>query len=786
MIKGLQKQNNIAKESKEFLLNLLRVNVHQLKANKLNNPEHAILEEMEKEEEIMGSLLEREMERARNIRRKEKLKERAKLALLGKLANEDEDGEYIHSGADAGEIPESDYESVPDSESGSDIDDESSQSDDENDINEVDNDTNIEVKRKSRLVISDDEENEEELSQTINELQRSDDSYMFGSRNEEGNDDSLGLDRDQLITTVTSQEIKKVFGEGASLTQAFNTGSPVSNQTNNTVPFANNESTIDQTEELNEQFSTARSDEYQLFQNLQPRTANSQTSQTSEMNLSFVHTKKIPSFRDISEANTQESTPPDSTQIDYPTEIDAITQILSKEIDEEEDDDDITPFSVRRGRKKMIELSTTQEAEAVNDENDKSTEEDQENMKAQIKMYEDKIRRKELKMRKKRKELERKGIKNMVDGEAEESEDEWKGIGGVDGEVSDQANSEDEKMIDNNLFIDLKNDEIRNKFMQEYQIKDQKELEKLLDDIKNHRLSKRAAANDLDIELSDEDDELLLAYRRQKLKEQQERLLQNKKIQALSKDERAKAFFASIQDEDSVIKIDDDEDEDEDNASVQELASASKSTEGEEQSGEDEDSLDKEAPVKPILKIGEAFVHKQLSFLTNANDDYDNLQRMSRFQHGFESSDEEVEDIKSLKLKCLSNLTSKRSEDSGVTSDLSRKRFRESGDTDVDEDGEDDDDDDEFMPSFKKPSVVKSFKSFQEQQGVLIKDGKKHFSGVTISNQYKQVAGSKASISFLQRKKQAKQVKSLKEKQIEQSINNSKLNSRLFSNNGFD
>lgn len=66
--------------------------------------------------------------------------------------------------------------------------------------------------------------------------------------------------------------------------------------------------------------------------------------------------------------------------------------------------------------------------------------------------------------------------------------------------------------------------------MEEYQIKDQKELEKLLDDIKNHRLIKRAGVNSngLDIEISDEEDQLLEAYRKQKFMEQQQRLLQNK------------------------------------------------------------------------------------------------------------------------------------------------------------------------------------------------------------------------------------------------------------------
>ena len=36
-------------------------------------------------------------------------------------------------------------------------------------------------------------------------------------------------------------------------------------------------------------------------------------------------------------------------------------------------------------------------------------------------------------------------MKNIVEGEAEESEDEWKGLGGIDEEFSDVVNSDDEK-----------------------------------------------------------------------------------------------------------------------------------------------------------------------------------------------------------------------------------------------------------------------------------------------------------------------------------------------------
>ena len=70
---------------------------------------------------------------------------------------------------------------------------------------------------------------------------------------------------------------------------------------------------------------------------------------------------------------------------------------------------------------------------------------------------------------------------------------------------------------------------------------------------------------------------------------------------------------------------------------------------------------------------------------------------------------------------------------------------------------------------FSKPSIVKSFKSFQEQQGISIKDGKHHFSGVTISKQYKVVAGSKASITYMSKNNNhnKNQIKNIKEEKIQ-------------------
>ncbi|KAL6449504.1 MRC1 Mediator of replication checkpoint protein 1 [Candida maltosa Xu316] len=707
----------------DFMRKLRQKNIDQLKLNKLNAPDHAIMEELEKDEQTMTSLLEREMERVRNIRKKEKLQEKAKLALLGDksmgMKKDPNDDDYSE------EVPDSDiaYSDIPESDYGSGEEDEDEEIEDESDS---------EGRKKSDV------------------NPRSDDSYMFGGG--DMNDD----DNEEEITTTQNDRDESSNYE-----------------------FQNDKNTV----------VVDRSTE--LFQNLQPRSKKDDSFVSTQDESSLLQIS-LPQFKDLTQDPTQTqvdaTTQPDlaATQVDDVTtqKIHKPTQIVSKEIpqdvnDDEDDDDLITPATVRRGRKSiknnMIKIEEDDEDLAEEEEN----EEDPEAIQRRIKEYELKIRKRELKARKQRKEMERKGLKTVIEGEAMESEDEWKGLGGADGEISDVANSEDERMIDNDFNIDLNNEEIRKKFMEDYQIKDQKELEKLLDDIKNHKLIKRVGvSNGLDIEISDEEDQLLEAYRKQRYMEQQQRLLQNKKLFEIYKNEKSKAFFKSIQDTIEVVKIDDSD------SDVEVVENPFKDNqEDEEKTPEDEDSLEKEEPIKKTIKIDEAFVRKKLSFLYSTNDEeeYDRLQRMSKFQHGISDTEEDAVDVKTLRNKCVSNLTTSRASTPVETSQPSNKRELEV-DTDVD-----DDEDSEFMPAFKKPSIVKSFRSFQEQQGISIKDGKQHFSGVTISKQYKVVSGSKASITYMSKTNKKLEVKSLKEKQIQRSINLSKgKSSGLFDDSGFE
>lgn len=702
--------HNLRERKTRLFDELRRANAKQLHELKKTDPDAELMEEIEKEDEEMGTLLEREMERARRVRKKEKFIERAKQAQLG------EDKDYKEGDLEIDEeVPESDIDS----------DDVNSDGDDEEEDN--DDEESTAIKRPRRVVLSDDDDEVDAPKLKEIELPRNDDSYMFGGSSQPND----AHNKEEEVMQIQSDLIGSASPQLQTLEQVIHT---------------------DQ-------------DSYRLFQNLAPRSQSQLSRNNSMLNEDSLLATEVPSFQDIS--STQVTMDLDNvlpTQADTQPLGDQTQAIQAKSTQTDEsaysDEDEDIPAAINRGRKliRKNNLAALPEEEEVAEEED--NEQSEEMLKERLAIYEAKIRRKELRARKLRKEMEHKGVKNVVEGEAEESDDEWKGVGGVDGDDSDQANSDDEKMIDNAFNLDLNDEEVRKKFMEQYHIKDRKELEKLMDDIKNHKLTKRARGNGFDIELSDEEDELLMAYRRQKLQEQKQRLMANQKLHKLAKNDRAKAFFESIQDEVVSIVLDE-ADEASDSEKKEDTPAESQTTEP--------DVVEEDVPRKRVIRLEEAFVQRQLSFLTKCDeDDYASLQRASRAQHGLDS-DEDIEDLSTLKSRSLSNLYAKSSTPELVL-DKSTKRSH-----DVETD---DDEDDGLSHVFKKPSVISSFRSFHEKQGVQVSTIS--FSGVTVNKQYKVASGGKASISYLSRSSRAKQTKSsssfrsLKVRKIEESVDKAK------------
>lgn len=706
-------------KKKSLFTNLRLANAKQLLQMKKDDPNAGLIEEIEKEEEEMGNILERELERARRIRKKEK-QQKAKAALTRLTGSsiddvDDEDYSARENVSDSDGVMDSDYGSA----------------DDDNDDDDTDAEpSELAVKRTRRIVLSEDEglsetavqpESGKSFSSAKGTNRRTDDSYMFGGPSSESDDE-----HEQKIMHIHSD-------------------------------VARPETPVDAIPENNLGMCS-----HKLFQNLPPRSDSNNILEDSLDTELIIEPLNVYSFQEL--PPTQTST--QATEKDYiGTQKDCTG--TQADILPDSDEEDFA-IAVKRGHQSVVnDYLTGSESlyESGNEEEQKLQQQQQNELdKQNLALYEAKIRRQELRARKRRKELERRG-KGIVEGEAEESDDEWKGIGGADKDVSDRENSEDERMIDNNLNLVLNDDEVRRKFMEQYQIKDKKELEKLIDDIKNHRLTKRARATRFDVELSDEEDEILMAYRRKKLEEQKQRLIASKKVDALLRNDKAKAFFDSIEESSPLVIVDS---ESEPEPEKSELTSQAK----------DDDSqtanADEEEPPKKVIRLDEAFVQRQLSFLcSTAESKYIKIQQDADYQHGLDGP---IEDLAALKSRCLSNLYSFRSESLFQEQEALLQRRRDSQVL-----TDDDEESNQFSHVFKKPSMVSSFKLYLSKKVGQVTTGS--FSGVTVNKGYKAASGSKASITYLSRlatKFLGAPVKSTHTQTIERRVDQARTNSTLF------
>ncbi|CCE87083.1 Piso0_005620 [Millerozyma farinosa CBS 7064] len=790
---------------KSFLRTLRSANTLQLKNSTVSGPDTELLQEFEKEEEIMGSLLEKEIERVRNIRRKERLKEKAKLSLLDK-----------NNTLDVPEKHDSDFEDdVPDSDASynknSDEDDVSGDESDYPAEFEESASESLSPQEKSkrserkmrRVVLSDDDETDESkvafndrkshpLIDNTNDRSRSDDSYMFGAKNSNIIDDNAGHDGITVDNTIAYVSFNENSQNPTQPIYRKDSINPSQNKRSNNLeqdPGFQSAVSLPVDDTYNSQQSNAEANtstynvELPTFDSIdgehpEPISHNSNYSIPTQVDNSSQKYEKTQI--DINTSTQVDAEKEEKTFKHMPHDTQKVTfeNVASLPLGESilytEADDKPQNTSVANN-----DAESTREHSY--NENDEFTESEE-----QYRAYKERLKAIEKKRRRKRQQLERLGMKGLVEGEAEESEDEWHGLGGADGEYSEEENSEDEKMIDHRLNIDLNDEEVRRKFMEQYQINDQKELEKLLDDIKNHRLTKMAAGGGLDIELSDEEDELLVAYRRQKLEEQKQRLISNRKLQTLMKNEKSKAFFESIQDSTSVIKIDEDDhningNESDNNDSIMtqsksgfEALSRVDRSESENpfvHTDEDKDSVQKNS--KKSIRIEQPFVQKQLEFLNySTTDRYDMEQKLSEFQHGL-NSDDEAEDMNSLKMRSLRNLKTTSEQETARNFTYNVDTLQES-----------DADDDEFLPSLKKRSIMIPFKTSNgKSDGV---SNPNYFSGVSVSKQYRAASGSTASITYMSRTRKGA-VKSLKEKKLEKTLMQAKSNrSSLFGNDNFE
>ncbi|KAJ5703875.1 hypothetical protein N7493_011013 [Penicillium malachiteum] len=140
--------------------------------------------------------------------------------------------------------------------------------------------------------------------------------------------------------------------------------------------------------------------------------------------------------------------------------------------------------------------------------------------------------------------------KNIVDEAAEESEDEYAGLGGASDESDGEENAYDKQMINDNSGETVDEKELAALNAVHDRNRDEKDVAKLLKDITSGALRRRRGAADDEFDLDDSDDERT-ARRREKQREfakMRKALLADDKMGELAENPKKAAFFKAIED----------------------------------------------------------------------------------------------------------------------------------------------------------------------------------------------------------------------------------------------
>ncbi|SCU98709.1 LAME_0G00254g1_1 [Lachancea meyersii CBS 8951] len=343
--------------------------------------------------------------------------------------------------------------------------------------------------------------------------------------------------------------------------------------------------------------------------------------------------------------------------------------------------------------------------------------EDAEALRAMIQRIMEKRQKREARREMHIRELRRSKANQMMDIEAEESEDEWFGVGGADGEGSDEVDSELEAMIDDFSNSNSNYDEIRKRLIEDDISKDKDMVNRILHDIKTGGLRKRGRGA-LDLELSDGEDEELLKYHARRKEIMRQKLTSATPNGEITITSKSKAFFESAAEEfGGNINFLDEEIPEETRAPRMEIPSYR--------------SVSRVSTEKKVLS--EEFVQQTLSFLTSRDEEDTSSEKAVASSSRSKNDDfsQELENLHTLKqrssIKLFSN-TPRRSNFAG------------------------DDDLEDALTGNKSNSIFNKFKHHKEASD-MFKEGQKTVKSKTL---YKVAGSSKASITYLGKSRKLK------------------------------
>ncbi|AAS54118.1 AFR745Wp [Eremothecium gossypii ATCC 10895] len=147
-----------------------------------------------------------------------------------------------------------------------------------------------------------------------------------------------------------------------------------------------------------------------------------------------------------------------------------------------------------------------------------------------------------------RREMKKKGITKMLEMEAEESEDEWHGIGGSDNELSEDYDSEVEKMIDDYSVHSSNADHLRAILAKNERQHDENIVNKILHDISTGGFRRRGKGA-LDLEMSENEDQELQQFRQKRRELLKQKILENGDTSKLVSNPKSYAFFQTMVDD---------------------------------------------------------------------------------------------------------------------------------------------------------------------------------------------------------------------------------------------
>ncbi|KAI5273693.1 hypothetical protein E4T47_02971 [Aureobasidium subglaciale] len=147
--------------------------------------------------------------------------------------------------------------------------------------------------------------------------------------------------------------------------------------------------------------------------------------------------------------------------------------------------------------------------------------------------------------------------KGMVDEQAEESEDEYRGLGGASEDEDGGSGDEDDKQMIDETDVKVDERQLAALYAEKSRVQDEAQTSKLYKDLMSGALRRKRGNNAFELD-SDEDDQLVERRRRRQREEARKRklLLQDETLGKLGSNDKKEAFLRAIEDRDEADDVD--------------------------------------------------------------------------------------------------------------------------------------------------------------------------------------------------------------------------------------